>query len=123
MPVSLFNMAGQLHKILFRDTINVERISATTVDERGIESQSWQSHLSNVMCKIDALGTSESKGNRNTILENYTIYFPDSPDIKANDRLQSTSDSSLYYEIDAVRLSKNRSGNTIGVTISAHIFE
>lgn len=116
-------MAGQIHKRLFRDTINVERITANTVDERGIESQVWQSHLTNVMCKIDSLGTSESKGGRNTILENFTIYVPDNIDIKANDRLQSTSDSELYYEIDGVRLSRNRSGTVIALTISCHIFE
>ena len=46
-------MAGQLHKRLFRDTINVQRISGVQMDERGIESQTWQSHLSNVICKID----------------------------------------------------------------------
>lgn len=60
-------MAGQLHKRLFRDTINVQRISDTTVDERGIESQAWQSHLSSVVCKIDEGATTEAKGDRNTI--------------------------------------------------------
>lgn len=116
-------MAGQLHKRLFRDTINVQRISETTVDERGIESQSWQSHLNGVTCKIDSAGTTEAKGDRNTILENFTIYFHGNVDVKANDRLQSSSDSSLYYEIDSIRLSKNRSGNIIGVVASAHLFD
>lgn len=116
-------MAGQLHKRLFRDSINVQRISSTTMDERGIESQAWQSHLSNVVCKIDSAGTTEAKGDRNTILENFTIYFHGNVDVKANDRLQDTSDSSVYYEIDSIRLSKNRTGNIIGVVASAHLFD
>ena len=116
-------MAGQLHKRLFRDTINVQRISATTVDERGIESQAWQSHLSSVVCKIDEGATTEAKGDRNTILQNLTVYFHGNVDVKANDRLQSTSDSTVYYEIDSIRQSKNRSGNVIGVVASAHLFD
>ncbi len=116
-------MAGQIHKRLFRDTINIQRISGSAVDERGIESQTWQAHLSNVMCKIDSSGTTEAKGGRNTISENFTIYFPDNPDIKANDRLQNTTTATLFYEIDAVRKSKNKSGNVVGIVISAHIFE
>lgn len=116
-------MAGQIHKRLFRDTINVQRVTDTAVDERGIESQSWQAHLSNVMCFIQSSGTTEAKGGRNTIMENFTIFFPADVDVKANDRLQSTSDSSEYYEIDSVRESKNRSGTVIGKVLSAHIFE
>ena len=116
-------MAGQLHKRLFRDTINVQRISATTVDESGIESQAWQSHLSSVVCKIDEGATTEAKGDRNTILQNLTVYFHGNVDVKANDRLQSTSDSTVYYEIDSIRQSKNRSGNVIGVVASAHLFD
>ena len=54
-------MVGQIHKRLFIDKINVQRISASTVDERGIESQTWQSHLSGVDCKIVSSGTSEAK--------------------------------------------------------------
>lgn len=116
-------MVGQIHKRLFRDTINVQRISGAAVDERGIESQTWQAHLSNVMCKMDSSGTTESKGGRNTVNENFTIFFPDNVDIKANDRLQSTSTATLFYEIDAVRKSRNRTGTVIGLVVQAHTFD
>lgn len=116
-------MVGQLKKRLFRDTINVQRISGVAVDERGIESQTWQAHLNNVVCKIDSSGTTESKGGRNTILENFTVYIHGDQDIKANDRFQSTSDNDVYYEIDGVRISRNRSGGVIGLVISCHLFD
>ena len=116
-------MVGQIHKRLFIDKINVQRISASTVDERGIESQSWQSHLTGVDCKIVSSGTSEAKDGRNTILENFTAYIHGDIDIKANDRLQDYTDNNLYHEIDAVRKSHNRSGGVVGLILSTHIFE
>jgi head-tail adaptor len=116
-------MAGQLHKRLYKDKINVQRISASTVDERGIESQTWQSHLTGVACKIVSSGTSEDKSGRNTILENFSIHVHGDVDIKANDRLQDYDDNDKYYEIDAVRKSHNRSGGVVGVVLSAHYFE
>lgn len=116
-------MAGQLHKRLFKDKVNVQRISASTVDERGIESQEWQSHLTGVDCKMISSGTTEDKSGRNTILENFTIYVHGDKDIKANDRLQDYTDNDKYYEIDAVRKSHNRSGGVVGLVVSVHYFE
>lgn len=116
-------MVGQLRKVLFEHTINVQRLDENTLDERGEMSDTWSAHVTNAPCRIIEQGEVENRSGRNTVLKNFIIYVHGNHDIKASDRLQDTTDATLYYEIDSIRRSKSRQGRLLGLTISAHTFE
>jgi|TARA_R100000278_G_scaffold66413_1_gene53068 head-tail adaptor len=116
-------MAGQLRKVLFEHTVNVQRLDENTVDERGEKSDTWSNHIVNVPCRIVEQNEVENRSGRNTVLKNFIIYCHGNRDIKASDRLQDTTDNTLYYEIDSLRKSHSRDGRVLAVTITAHTFE
>ena len=90
-------MVGKLSTRLYTDKVNIQRISDNSVDERGLESTSWSTVTTNVKCHIQNLGSTENRQGRNTILTNFVIQIPSDTDIKASDRLQDCSNTSLYY--------------------------
>ena len=116
-------MVGQLRKVLFEHTINVQRLDSNTLDERGEQSDTWSAHLTNVPCRIIEQGEVENRSGRNTVVKNFGIYVHGDRDIKASDRLQDTTDTTKYYEIDSVRRSYSRDGRLLAVTLAAHLFE
>ena len=116
-------MAGKINTRLFTDKVNVQRIGDNQLDERGLESTSWSTTLTNVQCHIQNLGSVENRQGRNTILTNFVIQVPSDVDIKASDRLQDVVDTSIYYEIDGVRKSLTSTNRVLGITITAHTFE
>lgn len=116
-------MVGQLKKNLFEHTINVQRLDENTVDERGEKSDTWATVLSNVPCRIIENSEQENRDGRNTVIKTFTIYVHGDHAIKASDRLQDTTDTSLYYEIDSLRKSKSRQGRVLSSILNAHTFE
>ena len=116
-------MVGKLSTRLYTDKVNIQRISNNTVDERGLESTAWSTVTTNVNCHIQNLGSTENRQGRNTILTNFVIQIPSDTDIKASDRLQDCSNTSLYYEIDGVRKSFTSTNRVLGVVVTAHAFE
>lgn len=116
-------MVGKLSTRLYTDKINVQRISDDAVDERGLESTSWSTVLTDVKCHIQNLGSTENRSGRNTILTNFIIQIPSDVDVKASDRLQDVVDTSIYYEIDGVRKSFTPTNRVLGIVVTAHTFE
>tara|TARA_B100001996_G_scaffold175240_1_gene133770 strand:+ start:3029 stop:3379 length:351 start_codon:yes stop_codon:yes gene_type:complete len=116
-------MVGQLKKVLFEHTVNVQRLDENTVDERGEQSDTWSNHITNVPCRIVLQNEVENRQGRNTVLKQFVVYCHGNHDIKASDRLQDTTDATLYYEIDSLRASKSRQGRILSVVITAHTFE
>ena len=68
-------------------------------------------------------GETENRDGRNTVIKQFIIYVHGDSAIKASDRLQDTTNTSLYYEIDSVRRSKSRQGRVLSTIINAHTFE
>jgi len=116
-------MVGKLSTRLHTDKVNIQRISSSAVDERGLESTSWATITTNVKCHIQNLGSVENRSGRNTILTNFVIQIPSDTDIKASDRLQDVVDTDLYYEIEGVTKALTPSNRVLGVVVTAHAFE
>jgi head-tail adaptor len=116
-------MVGKLSTRLFTDKVNIQRISDTSIDERGLESTDWSTISTNVKCHIQNLGSQENRAGRNTVLTNFIIQIPSDVDVKASDRLQDTVNTDVYYEIDGVRKSTTPTNRTLGLVITAHAFE
>ena len=116
-------MAGQLRKVLFEHTVNVQRLDENTVDERGEKSDTWSNHIVNVPCRIVEQNEVENRSGRNTILTNFIINVPGDVNIEADMRLQDVVDATKYYEIDGVRKSFTRDNRVIGITVTCHRFD
>jgi len=116
-------MVGKLTTRLYTDTINVQTMDDTALDERGLESNSWVTSLTNVKCHIQDLGSVENRSGQNTILTNFIISCPGDVNIKADMRLQDTVDTTKYYEIDGVRKSTTRDNRVLGVIVTCHRFD
>jgi hypothetical protein len=115
-------MAGKITTRLYTDKINVQTLDDTSIDERGLESNSWETTSSNVICHIQNLGSQENRQGRNTILTNFIISIPSNVNIEADMRLQDVVDTDIYYEIDGVRKSFTRDNRVIGITVTCHTF-
>ena len=89
-------MVGQLKKVLFDNKINVQRLDQATVDERGELSDTWSNQFTNLDCRIVEQGETENRDGRNTVIKQFIIYVHGDSAIKASDRLQDTTNTSLY---------------------------
>lgn len=95
------------------DTVTIQRHSASGVDDRGNLTSDWADNQANVSCRVIRNGSVEDRDGRNTIIESITIYFDDSVNVKANDRIR---EGNQYYEITAVatrRDAKNQNCYTV----------
>ncbi len=88
-----------LNDNLFHSTVTIERHAASGVDDRGNLTSDWTSNQADVKCRIISNGTAEDRDGRNTIVESITIYFDDTVNVKANDRIK---EGTKYYEISGV---------------------
>tara|TARA_B100000287_G_scaffold357604_1_gene348953 strand:- start:9 stop:356 length:348 start_codon:yes stop_codon:yes gene_type:complete len=104
-------MAYRFPRRLLIHTINVQRTTGTSVDERGIESNTWANASSNVKCRITKVSESEDRQGRNTVVINYDCTMPGDTDIKASDRIYEPA-TGRYYEINSVREGTRRDGST-----------
>ncbi len=96
-----------LNDNLFHSTVNIERYSTSGVDARGNLTSDWATHQTNVNCKIISNGTAEDRDGRNTIIESITIYFDDTVDVLAKDRVK---DGIKFYEITGVNTRTDAKG-------------
>ena len=101
-------MANRFPRRLLINTINVQRTTGSSVDERGIESNTWANATSSVKCRLTMLSESEDRDGRNTIVESLTLYFGETVDVKASDRIK---DGTKYYEIIAINTVRDSKGD------------
>lgn len=116
-------MVGKLSTRFYTDLINIQTLDDTALDERGLESNTWVTSLTNVKCHIQDLGSQENRDGRNTILTNFIINIPGDVNIQADMRIQDVVDTSKYYEIDGVRKSFTRDNRVLGIVVTCHRFD
>ena len=76
-------MAARFPRRLLIDTVNVQRTTGTSVDERGIESNTWANSATSVKARFSLLGESEDRDGRNTVVKSYNLVMPGEVDVKA----------------------------------------
>ena len=84
-----YNMTLNNHYL--DDTVTIQRHSASGVDDRGNLTSDWQDNQTDVKCRVIRNGSVEDRDGRNTIIESITIYFDDTVNVKANDRIKENS--------------------------------
>ena len=94
-------MAARFPRRLLIDTVNVQRTTGTSVDERGIESNTWANSTTSVKARFSLLGESEDRDGINTVVKSYNLVMPGEVDVKASDRIYETS-TGKYYEIESI---------------------
>lgn len=102
-------MAGRTSQRLFIDKVNVQRISGSTYDSRGLESTAWTDVSTNNPCRLQLISEQENRDGRNTVIQSYILYLDGSVDVKASDRIYEPS-TQKYFEIDSVVQSRTRDG-------------
>ena len=110
-------MANRFPRRLLINTINVQRTTGSSVDERGIESNTWANATSSVKCRLTMLSESEDRDGRNSIVRNYSCTMPGEVDVKASDRIYEPS-TGYYYEINSVSEGRHRDGGIYCKTLS-----
>ena len=107
------NIRGNHHLLI--DTVEIQRITPSSVDERGNISNDWSTSTASAKCRKISNGSAEDRDGKNTIVEALTLYFADDVDVKANDRIK---DGSKYYEITAVVTQRDSIGSNCYTTAS-----
>ena len=102
-------MAGRIPQRLFVNKVNVQRVSGTSVDSRGLKSTSWSNLSTNNACRLQIIGESENRDGRNTVVQSWILYLDGGVDIKSSDRIHEPS-TNKYYEIDSISTASNRDG-------------
>lgn len=97
-----------LNTHILNDTVEIQRISGSGLDSRGNTSEDWATNTASASCRKVSNGTTEDRDGRNTIVESITLYFGETVDIKASDRIL---DGSKYYEIIAINTVRDSKGD------------
>ena len=97
-----------LNTHILNDTVEIQRITATGLDSRGNTSDDWATNTASATCRKISNGTTEDRDGRNTIVESITLYFGETVDVKASDRIK---DGTKYYEIIAVNTVRDSKGD------------
>lgn len=108
-----YNMTLNNHYL--DDTVTIQRHSASGVDDRGNLTSDWQDNQTDVKCRVIRNGSVEDRDGRNTIIESITIYFDDTVNVKANDRIK---ENSQFYEITGVYTARNAKSENCYTVIS-----
>jgi len=93
---------------LYSETCSIQRVSDTTVDERGLPSDDWANSSTSVKAKFESQGAEEDRDGRNTTVETFIVYIESGVDVVPGDRLVR---GSTYHEIAIVRPVLDRYGN------------
>lgn len=117
LPYYIYGMAGKYPERLLINTVNIQRVSSTAVDSRGLQSTQWANSTENVKCRLVFNNEQENRAGRNTIVQSWTGYFQGTVDVKASDRIYEPS-TGRYFEIDNVSVSNNRVGRSIVKVLS-----
>lgn len=104
-----------LNTHILNDTVEIQRITPSSVDERGNVSNEWSTSNSSAECRIVSAGSTEDREGKNTTIETLSIYFGESVDVKANDRIKN---GSKYYEIVGVNTLRDVKGENCYTVIS-----
>ena len=110
-------MAARFPRRLLIDTVNVQRTSGSSVDERGIESNTWADVATGIKGRFTFLSESEDRDGRNTIVRNFSLDLPGEVDVKASDRIFEPS-TNKYYEINSITQSRMKDGRVYYKTLS-----
>jgi len=110
-------MPSRFPRRLLIDKVHVQRTTGTSVDERGIESNTWSNASSNVPCRFTLLSESENRDGRNTVIKNFNLVMPGDVDVKASDRIFEES-TGKYYEIEAIGEGRKMDGATYYKSLS-----
>lgn len=97
-----------LNTHILNDTVEIQRITATALDSRGNTSDDWATNTASATCRKISNGTTEDRDGRNTIVESITLYFGETVDVKASDRIK---DGTKYYEIIAINTVRDSKGD------------
>tara|TARA_B100000029_G_C17597182_1_gene964594 strand:+ start:3810 stop:4145 length:336 start_codon:yes stop_codon:yes gene_type:complete len=100
------------------ETINIQRVAETNVDERGLPSDSWSNNSTNIRAKLESQGQEEDRDGRNTTVETFVIYVPGDTDVVAGDRIVHGSDN---HEIIIITPVKDRYGNVCYKQIQSYV--
>tara|TARA_A100001011_G_scaffold88000_1_gene92416 strand:- start:6294 stop:6629 length:336 start_codon:yes stop_codon:yes gene_type:complete len=97
-----------LNTHILNDTVEIQRITASGTDSRGNISDDWSTLAASANCRKVSGGTAEDRDGRNTIVESLTLYFGETVDVKASDRIK---DGTKYYEIIAINTVRDSKGD------------
>lgn len=92
-----------------KDDITIESRSTTSVDDRGLYTDSW-STLSTTKGRIESVRSQEQEDNSEMLINEFDLYIPASVSIKTSHRINI---SSSYYEVLGIFDYKNRHGNLV----------
>ena len=110
-------MAGKYPERLLIHLVNVQRVSNTAVDSRGLKSTTWSDSSTNVKTRLVFQSEQENRDGRNTVIQSWYAYFGGDVDVKSSDRLYEPS-SGKYFEIESIRKHQNRVGRDFMVQAS-----
>ena len=96
-------------KTYLNDDVTIESRSTSSVDERGLYSDSW-STLTTTKGRLETARSQEEEDNSEMLIDDFDLYIPSSIDIKNSHRVNI---SSKYYEVLGVVDYKNRHGNLV----------
>ena len=68
-------MPSRFPRRLLIDTVNVQRTTGSSVDERGIESNTWTNSATSVKSRFTLLSESEDRDGRNTVIKNFNLGY------------------------------------------------
>ena len=107
---------------LLNESVTIQSLSGSSVDDRGLSTSTWANSATDVPCRLVFNSESEQRDGRNTVVQNWTGYFTGSVDLKASDRLHWNSESK-YFEITSARKTYNRVGRLFSVQADLILFE
>tara|TARA_A100001011_G_scaffold392112_1_gene478969 strand:+ start:1294 stop:1641 length:348 start_codon:yes stop_codon:yes gene_type:complete len=110
-------MAARFPRRLLIDTVNIQRSSGSSVDERGNPTDNWSNATSGVKGRLTFIAETEDRDGRNTIVRNFSLDIPGEVDVKASDRIFEPS-SGKYYEINSISQSRMKDGRVYYKTLS-----
>ncbi len=102
-------MPARFPRRLLIDTINIQRSSGSTVDERGNQKDAWSDASTGVKARIDLQSETESREGRNTTVKSFSCVVPGETDVKASDRIYEPA-TGRYFEINSVSEGRKMDG-------------
>jgi len=95
---------------LLNESIDIERLSGSQYDDRGLSTATWSTSTSNVQARIVRNNNiSESRDNsRVSDNKEFSVIVQGGVDVTTKDRLKIDG---AYYEIESVNKVKDRFGN------------
>lgn len=110
-------MPARFPRRLLIDSVAVQRVSGSTVDERGNQADAWATTSNNVPARIDLQSETEARQGTNTVVKSFSCIVPGDTDVKASDRLYEAS-TGRYYEINSVNEGRKLDGGVYYKSLS-----